>query len=413
MIVALLCLREPVRKGDLCPVAGECERLERLVDIGASHEEIEVLRLANDAGVVQDRVRATDQKRDARVAQHVQRATIEGVGVAPGIVEGRLVSHDAAVKCNSEARRPGARCRWPESVCNGAVPERERVEMAMGPDVVRIAAVSDIHYSKDSHGALQPLFAQITESADVLVLAGDLTDYGLAEEAKVLARDLTTTVKIPVVAVLGNHDYESGQEAELVKILSDAGVKMLDGDTFETHGVGFAGVRGFCGGFGRGALGAWGEPIIKEFVHEAVNEALKLESALARLHTEHRIAVLHYAPIRETVEGEPLEIFPFLGSSRLEEPLSRFDVTAVFHGHAHKGKPEGNDVEGYSRLQRRVPGAESCYPDRPPFRLFEVHTAKAPDESGVTPIGDRRHWGRRSTDRSATQHAQGENPSPS
>src|SRR5256885_16311362 len=126
----------------------------------------------------------------------------------------------------------------------------EEAEMAMGADVVRIAAVSDIHYSRDSHGALQPLFAQITESADVLVLAGDLTDYGLAEEAKLLARDLTTTVKIPIVAVLGNHDYESGEEEDLVRILSDAGVKMLDGDTFETHGVGFAGIRGFCGGFG-------------------------------------------------------------------------------------------------------------------------------------------------------------------
>ncbi len=285
--------------------------------------------------------------------------------------------------------------------------------MAMGPDVVRVAAVSDIHYSKDSHGALQPLFAQITESADVLVLAGDLTDYGLAEEAKVLARDLTATVQVPVVAVLGNHDYESGQEAELVKILSDAGVKMLDGDTFETHGVGFAGVRGFCGGFGRGALGAWGEPIIIEFVHEAINEALKLEAALARLHTEHRIALLHYAPIRETVEGEPLEIFPFLGSSRLEEPLTRFDVTVVFHGHAHKGKPEGKTSRGIPVYNVAYPVLKVSYPDRPPFRLFEVHTAKAPDESGVTSIGDRRLWGRRSTDRSATQHAQSENPSPS
>lgn len=283
----------------------------------------------------------------------------------------------------------------------------------MGPDVVRIAAVSDIHYSKDSHGTLQPLFAQITESADVLVLAGDLTDYGLAEEAKVLARDLTTTVKVPVVAVLGNHDYESGQEAELVKIMSDAGVKMLDGDTFETHGVGFAGVRGFCGGFGRGALGAWGEPIIKEFVHEAVNEALKLESALARLHTDHRIAILHYAPIRETVEGEPPEIFPFLGSSRLEEPLTRFDVTVVFHGHAHKGKPEGVTANGIPVYNVAHPVLKACYPDRPPFRLFEVHTAEAATEGSVTPIADRRQWGRRSTDRSSVQQAQGENPSPS
>src|SRR2546423_2330616 len=208
--------------------------------------------------------------------------------------------------------------------------------MAMGPDVVRIAAVSDIHYAKDSHGALQPLFGQITESADVLILAGDVTDYGLAEEAKVLARDLTTTVKVPVIAVLGNHDYESGQEAELVKIMSDAGVKMLDGDTYEVHGIGFAGVRGFCGGFGRGALGAWGEPVIKAFVHEAITEALKLEAALQRLKNEHRIAIMHYAPIRGTVEGEPLEIYPFLGSIRLEEPLFRYEVTARFHGHAHQ-----------------------------------------------------------------------------
>jgi Icc-related predicted phosphoesterase len=188
---------------------------------------------------------------------------------------------------------------------------------------------------------------------------------------------------------------------------------MLDGDTFETHGVGFAGVRGFCGGFGRGALGAWGEPIIKQFVHEAVNEALKLESALARLRTEHRIAILHYAPIRDTVDGEPLEIYPFLGSSRLEEPLSRFEVTAVFHGHAHKGTPEGKTAKGIPVYNVAHPVLKACYPDRPPFRLFEVHRETV-GEAGVTPIGDRRIWGRRSTDRSATaQHVQPENPSPS
>jgi Icc-related predicted phosphoesterase len=285
--------------------------------------------------------------------------------------------------------------------------------MAMGQDVVRIAAVSDIHYSRDSQGTMQPLFEQITESADVLVLAGDLTDYGLAEEAKVLARDLTATVKIPIVAVLGNHDYESDQQSELTTILSDAGVRILDGDTFETHGVGFAGVRGFCGGFGRGALGAWGEPIIKQFVHEAVNEALKLEAALARLRTEHRIAILHYAPIRDTVEGESPEIFPFLGSSRLEEPLSRFEVTVVFHGHAHKGSPEGKTSKGIPVYNVAHQVLQSCYPDRPPFRLFEVHTG-SPDDAGVMPIGDRRVWGRRSTDRpAAAPPAQAENPSPS
>jgi Icc-related predicted phosphoesterase len=218
-------------------------------------------------------------------------------------------------------------------------------------------------------------------------------------------------VQVPIVAVLGNHDYESGQEADLVKILSDAGVKMLDGDTFETHGVGFAGVRGFCGGFGRGALGAWGEPIIKQFVHEAVNEALKLEAALARLHTDYRIAVLHYAPIRDTVEGEPLEIYPFLGSSRMEEPLTRFDVKAVFHGHAHKGKPEGATSKGIPVFNVAHPVLKAYYPDRPAFRLFEVHTAESVD-ADVTPIAERRQHGRRSTDHTNATHASGEKASP-
>jgi Icc-related predicted phosphoesterase len=187
---------------------------------------------------------------------------------------------------------------------------------------------------------------------------------------------------------------------------------MLDGDTFETHGVGFAGVRGFCGGFGRGALGAWGEPIIKQFVHEAVNESLKLEAALARLHSEHKIAILHYAPIRDTVEGEPLEIYPFLGSSRLEEPLTRFDVKAVFHGHAHKGKPEGATTKGIPVFNVSYPVLKACYPDQATFKLFEVRTADTV-ETGVTPISERRQHGRRSSDRPATgMQATGENPSP-
>lgn len=270
--------------------------------------------------------------------------------------------------------------------------------MAITGDVVRLAAVSDIHYAKDSQGALQPLFAQISESADVLILAGDLTDFGLAEEARVLARDLTATVKIPVIGVLGNHDYESDQQAEIVRIMADAGVHIMDGDTYEVHGVGFAGTRGFCGGFGRGALGAWGEKVIKEFVHEALNEALKLESALNRLRTDHRIAVLHYAPVRQTVEGEPPEIFPFLGSSRLEEPLMRFEVTAVFHGHAHNGAPEGKTTNGIPVYNVALPVLARCYPDRPHFRLFEVPTKKGAADT-VTPMGDRRHWGRRATDR--------------
>src|SRR5579864_6214510 len=163
-------------------------------------------------------------------------------------------------------------------------------------NVVRLAAVSDLHYSKTSQGAMQSLFHQISEHADVLLIPGDLTDYGAAEEARILAKDIAA-LRIPIVAVLGNHDFEASEEREITRILSDVGVHMLDGDTWEFRGVGFAGVRGFCGGFGRGALGPWGEKVIKEFVHEAVQESLKLEAALARLTSDHRIVLMHYAPI--------------------------------------------------------------------------------------------------------------------
>jgi Icc-related predicted phosphoesterase len=275
--------------------------------------------------------------------------------------------------------------------------------MATATGVVRIAAMSDFHYSRTSGGSLQPVFQQIAESADLLVLCGDLTDYGLAEEARLLAKDLTSALKIPAVGVLGNHDFEAGEEVEIVKILTDAGVRMLDGDSYDFHGVGFAGVRGFCGGFGRGALGAWGEPIIKQFVHEALQEVLKLESALARLKTDHRIAIIHYAPVRDTVEGEPLEIYPFLGSSRLEEPLTRYSVTAVFHGHAHRGSPEGRTSSGIPVFNVSLPLLKSKYPDRPPFRLFEVPRAAGPSGDGpATELQtERRQAGRRSTDRVA------------
>lgn len=266
-------------------------------------------------------------------------------------------------------------------------------------DVTRLAAVSDIHYGKTSQGSMQTLFANIAESADVLLLPGDLTDYGLAEEARILAKDLAQ-VKIPVIAVLGNHDFESDEQAEIVRILTDVGVHMLDGDSWEYRGVGFAGVRGFCGGFGRGALGPWGERIIKEFVQEAVQEALKLESALARLTTDQRIVLMHYAPIRTTVEGESPEIFPFLGSSRLEDPLTRFEVTAVFHGHAHKGAPEGKTASNIPVFNVAHQVLVANYPDRPPFRLFEVSTAARADHT-VTPIGDKQRWGRRSADHTA------------
>jgi Icc-related predicted phosphoesterase len=269
-------------------------------------------------------------------------------------------------------------------------------------DIVRIAAVGDLHYGRTAaQGSLQALFSQIVESADILALAGDLTDYGLPEEARALAREITSAVKIPVVAVLGNHDVESGQEAEVAKILSDAGVVMLDGDSHEIHGVGFAGVKGFAGGFGRRALGPWGEEIIKKFVHEAVNEALKLESALARLRGSQHIVLLHYSPVQETVEGEPLEIYPFLGCSRLEEPIGRFPVTAVFHGHAHHGKPEGRTTRNVPVFNVSASLMREVFPERP-FRLIEVPVAQPEPDAAVSVVGDdseRRRRDRRTMER--------------
>ena len=156
-----------------------------------------------------------------------------------------------------------------------------------------------------------------------------------------------------------------------MQILKDAGITCLDGETTEIHGIGFAGVKGFAGGFGRRALGPWGEEIIKKFVHEAVDEALKLESALARLRNDQLVVLLHYAPIQATVEGEPCEIYPFLGCSRLEDPITRFPVSAVFHGHAHHGAPEGRTRTNVPVFNVSASLMRETFPDRP-FRLIEL-----------------------------------------
>jgi Icc-related predicted phosphoesterase len=238
--------------------------------------------------------------------------------------------------------------------------------------IVRVAAIGDLHAKKNSQGFIRPLFEKAADFADILVLCGDLTDYGLPEEAHVLVDELAHLSKLPIVAVLGNHDFESGREAEVRSILVDAGIILLDGDAVEIQGVGFAGVRGFAGGFGRGTLGAWGEKAVKAFVQEAVDEALKLESALARLRTLSRVAVLHYAPIRETVENEPPEIYPFLGCGRLEEPINRYPVTAVVHGHAHNGSPQGQTATGVPVYNVSLPLMRKVHPDQPPFLILEL-----------------------------------------
>ena len=254
-------------------------------------------------------------------------------------------------------------------------------------DLLRVAAVGDVHCTKTSEGALQPLFAQMAECADVIALCGDLVDYGLPDEAHVLARELGGVIKgnVPVVAVLGNHDFEGGQPEAVKQILCDAGITMLDGDAVEIKGVGFAGTKGFCGGFGRRALEPWGEPAIKAFVREALDEALKLESALARLRATNRIALLHYSPIQATVEGEPLEIYPFLGSSRLEEPLNRYQVDAVVHGHAHHGSPEGHTSAQIPVYNVSMPLLKRHFPDRPAFRILELERDEVAPPNGHMP----------------------------
>jgi Icc-related predicted phosphoesterase len=201
----------------------------------------------------------------------------------------------------------------------------------------RIAAVGDIHCHDASHGKIKSLFEGVEREAEVLVLCGDLTDRGTAEEAEVLAQELSA-IRIPIVGVLGNHDYETGHGEEVWRILMKAGVHLLDGDTYEVDDdLGFAGVKGFAGGFGDHVLQGWGEGPIKNFVRTAIEEELKLEEALAKLRTTRRIAVLHYSPMRGTVVGEPPEIFAFLGTSRLQVPINRFHATAALHGHAHRG----------------------------------------------------------------------------
>lgn len=235
---------------------------------------------------------------------------------------------------------------------------------------VRLAAVGDTHIRKTSRGALKAVLTSVNEAADILLLCGDLTDYGLPEEAHVLAKELST-VRVPMVGVLGNHDYESGEQTEVCRILAEAGVKLLDGESCEINGVGFAGAKGFAGGFGRGTLGAWGERAVKAFVREAIDETLKFESALARLRTARRVALLHYAPVCGTVQGEPAEIYPWLGTSRLEEPINRYPVDMVFHGHAHYGSLEGRTQSGVRVFNVALPLLRNHFPDRP-IRIVEL-----------------------------------------
>ena len=213
-------------------------------------------------------------------------------------------------------------------------------------DKLTVAAIGDLHVQESDNAPYRDLFAEIAIQADVLVLCGDLTNFGKTTEAEILADDIRAC-SIPVLGVLGNHDFECGQPEKVTEILNSAGMTVLDEQAIEIEGVGFAGVKGFMGGYGRGELAPFGEPIAKAFVDEALNEARKLENGLRSLRTERSVAVLHYSPTVETLEGEPMEIFQYLGSQRLADAIDRFDhVKAVVHGHAHHGCYEGKTPGG-------------------------------------------------------------------
>ncbi|HEY4001272.1 MAG TPA: metallophosphoesterase [Candidatus Xenobia bacterium] len=238
---------------------------------------------------------------------------------------------------------------------------------------MKIAAMGDIHCTVKARGMLEPMFEKVAQQCDLLLLCGDLTDYGTADEALTLGMELRATAeRIPVVAVLGNHDYDAGQERQVHEILTASGVHLLDGDRFTVGDVGVAGVKGFGGGFGRRQLGAFGEEAIKHFVQEAVEEARKLESALTQLQTPYRIAMTHYAPIMATTAPEPPELFPFLGSSHLEDVIDQNGVTMALHGHAHYGAPEGRTSTGIPVYNVALPVLRRAMPQQVAVRMLEL-----------------------------------------
>src|SRR4051794_8790991 len=235
---------------------------------------------------------------------------------------------------------------------------------------MRIAALADLHFTPALYESIRTKLESVRQDADLLVLAGDLTNYGKPSEMESLLNVLVR-LRLPIVAVLGNHDYESGQQEELMKQMTDEGIKLLDGTGYERDGVGFAGTKGFIGGFGRGVLTSFGEPEIKTFVKASIDEAMKLERAMSQLRTEKRVVVLHYAPIAATVQGEAPEIFPYMGTSRLAEVVDRHGADLVVHGHAHHGAPIGKTTGGIpvhnvaiTLLQAQQPSAA--------YKIFEI-----------------------------------------
>jgi len=235
---------------------------------------------------------------------------------------------------------------------------------------MRIAATADLHFTPERYSALRDQLDRVRDQADTLIVAGDLTNFGKPEEMEPLLNAFVR-LRLPIIVVLGNHDYESGKQAELAQSLSSAGIKVLDGSTYQREDVGFAGTKGFVGGFGRGMLTAFGEEEVKAFVRAGIDEAIKLERAMSQLRTAKRVVVLHYSPIAATVQGENPEIYPFLGTSRLAEVVDRHGADLVLHGHAHHGKPDGKTPAGIPVHNVAITLLEAQDPPAV-YRIFDV-----------------------------------------
>ena len=235
---------------------------------------------------------------------------------------------------------------------------------------MRIAATADLHFSPQSYDKVREPLTRVRDEADVLVIAGDLTNYGRPEEMHSLLNALVR-LRIPIVAVLGNHDYESGQEQDLIKMMTTEGIKVLDGSSYERDGVGFAGAKGFIGGFGRGVLTAFGEREVKAFVQASIDETMKLERALSMLRTPKIVIVTHYSPVVDTVRGEAPEIWPYLGSSRLAEVIDRHGAALAIHGHAHHGQLDGKTTGGIPVHNVALSLLMAQQPPKP-YRILEI-----------------------------------------
>lgn len=242
---------------------------------------------------------------------------------------------------------------------------------------ISIAALGDTHITETSKESLQTILEGINNEADILLLCGDLTNLGQPFEVDILIDELSLC-NIPILAVFGNHDYESDLQDELHKKLLDKNILVLEGTEyiFEKDGrkVGFTGVKGFGGGFNPYMWGRFGEKEQKAFYDAIASEVQNLEVGLNMLQgkdLDGRFVLLHYSPIKATVEGDKVELYPFLGSSRLEEVIDRYEVTAVFHGHSHYGKPEGTTAKGIPVYNVALPLLQKINPDKP-YKVLEV-----------------------------------------